>query len=216
MPRSVHSMMRHGLISTKAYNSTLAKTRSQKSKMAHMDDQSKDDGRGTRGEIDAGEINQHEHQRSTVLVLCASQTQRRTVARRTLAPTLSTNQQTKRNSRPVAPPRAKAAFRTRHRASRAPWCSRDPTTAVADARVRSGTNTNQERPAEDQHEQKKQEPSRQSSRHDRRRRAGSRLDRGHIGRGHRRPPIRTTRGPIPTPRQRPIRRRRRRSRGSTR
>ena len=65
MPRSVHSMMRHGLISTKAYNSTLAKTRSQKSKMAHMDDQSKDDGRGTRGEIDAGEINQHEHQRSS-------------------------------------------------------------------------------------------------------------------------------------------------------
>ena len=65
MPRSVHSMMRHGLISTKAYNSTLAKTRSQKSKMAHMDDQSKDDGRGTTGKLKAGEINAPEHQRAS-------------------------------------------------------------------------------------------------------------------------------------------------------
>ena len=46
MPRSVHSMMRHGLISTKAYNSTLAKTRSQKSKMADMMASERDEGKG--------------------------------------------------------------------------------------------------------------------------------------------------------------------------
>ena len=64
MPRSVHSMMRHGLISTKAYNSTLAKTRSQKSKMADMMASERDEGKGVqRGKLKAGEIDQHEHQR---------------------------------------------------------------------------------------------------------------------------------------------------------
>ena len=64
MPRSVSSLMRSGAISTKAYNSTLAKTRSQKSKMAHMDDKAKDDGRGSVGKLKPNEINQHEHQRA--------------------------------------------------------------------------------------------------------------------------------------------------------
>ena len=66
MPRSVHSMMRHGLISTKAYNSTLAKTRSQKSKMTEFDNKSKTDASDKgRGAIKAGEINASKHQRMT-------------------------------------------------------------------------------------------------------------------------------------------------------
>lgn len=64
MPRSVSSLMNSGAISTKAYNSTLAKTRAQKSKMAAFHDKHKTDEKvPTSGKLKAGEIDQHEHQK---------------------------------------------------------------------------------------------------------------------------------------------------------
>ena len=184
MPRSVHSMMRHGLISTKAYNATLAKTRSQKSKMAHMDDQSKDDGRGTKGKLEAGEINQHEHQRATA----AGVVRKPNATAHGGAPRVGANAINKPANKKKFPPGGTRRQRRHSACAIAHQGHRGAAGTLLRRRRTQGLgeqNTNQERPAEDQHEQKKQEPSRQPSRHHRRRRAGSRLDRGHIGRGHR-------------------------------
>jgi hypothetical protein len=46
MSETVRALARRGLISTKAMNATLAKTRPQKSKMADFDGKSKDEGKG--------------------------------------------------------------------------------------------------------------------------------------------------------------------------
>jgi hypothetical protein len=70
MPRSIHALMRAGVISERAVAkhkpSVLKGTKAQPSKMAHMDeDNASDEGSHPRGEYKANEINERRHQRGT-------------------------------------------------------------------------------------------------------------------------------------------------------
>src|ERR1700761_4456827 len=65
MTRSVKSLIKSGAISTRAYNETLAKTRSQKAKMAPFDqDTGNTGGNSSRGLVGKSEINKPRFQKT--------------------------------------------------------------------------------------------------------------------------------------------------------